>query len=103
MHEFVASAGKLKSEKGVTTMDLAKRLIDFGIHPPTVYFPLLVKEAMMIEPTETENRKTLDYFAEVLRKILSEDPALLHDAPHTTAISRADEVAAAKNPVLVEV
>ncbi len=102
MHEFVASAGKLKSEKGLTTMDMAKRLIDFGFHPPTVYFPLLVREAMMIEPTETENRKTLERFADVLKSIIAEDPTWLHDAPHSTVVSRPDEVTAAKMPVLVE-
>jgi glycine dehydrogenase subunit 2 len=106
MHEFVASGNRLKTEKGITTMDIAKRLIDFGIHPPTVYFPLLVKEAMMVEPTETESIATLEYFADTLKKILTEDisaedGSFLHNAPYTTDISRPDEVAAAKNPVLV--
>lgn len=102
MHEFVASGARLKAEKGVSTMDVAKRLIDFGIHPPTVYFPLLVKEAMMIEPTETENRQTLEFFAETLKTIYREDPQTLHDAPHSTRISRPDEVGAAKSPKLTD-
>ena len=102
MHEFVAGNGDLKSEKGITTMDIAKRLIDFGFHPPTVYFPLLVREAMMIEPTETENRSTLEFFAETLKSIIAEDPQFLHEAPYTTDICRPDEVAAAKTPILVE-
>ncbi|MEX0612502.1 MAG: aminomethyl-transferring glycine dehydrogenase subunit GcvPB [Pirellulales bacterium] len=100
MHEFVASAAKLKSEKGVSAMDLAKRLLDFGFHAPTVYFPLTVKEAIMVEPTETESKETLDAFAETLFRITEEDPDLLHDAPHTTPISRPDEVRAARQPLL---
>ena len=78
-------------------MDIAKRLLDYGFHAPTVYFPLIVSEAMMIEPTETESKETLDAFAETLFRITEESPELLHDAPHTTAISRPDEVAAARN------
>ncbi|WP_425396969.1 aminomethyl-transferring glycine dehydrogenase subunit GcvPB [Aeoliella sp.] len=100
MHEFVATASKLKSEKGISAMDIAKRLLDYGFHAPTVYFPLTVKEAIMIEPTETESKDTLDAFAETLFRITEEDPELLHDAPHTTAISRPNEVAAARNPCL---
>jgi glycine dehydrogenase subunit 2 len=100
MHEFVASAAKLKSDKGVSAMDLAKRLLDFGFHAPTVYFPLTVKEAVMVEPTETESKETLDAFAETLFRITEEDPELLHEAPHTTSISRPDEVQAARQPVL---
>jgi glycine dehydrogenase subunit 2 len=100
MHEFVASGAKLKAERGVTAMDLAKRLLDFGYHAPTVYFPLTVPEAIMIEPTETESKETLDAFAEVLFGITGEDPQLLREAPHTTAISRPDEVQAARNPML---
>jgi glycine dehydrogenase subunit 2 len=100
MHEFVASAAKLKSDKGVSAMDLAKRLLDFGYHAPTVYFPLTVKEAVMVEPTETESKETLDAFAETLFRITEEDPELLHEAPHTTTISRPDEVQAARQPVL---
>ncbi|MEM9186364.1 MAG: aminomethyl-transferring glycine dehydrogenase subunit GcvPB [Planctomycetota bacterium] len=100
MHEFVATISPLKAEKGVTAMDLAKRLLDFGFHAPTVYFPMTVKEAFMIEPTETESKETLDAFAEVLFRITEEDPELLHEAPHSTAISRPDEVAAARKPVM---
>lgn len=99
MHEFVASAKKIKDERGVSAMDIAKRLLDYGFHAPTVYFPLVVPEAMMIEPTETESRETLDAFAEALRTILSEETDLLHNAPHTTNISRPDEVTAGRNPV----
>ncbi|QDU87496.1 putative glycine dehydrogenase (decarboxylating) subunit 2 [Pirellulimonas nuda] len=98
MHEFVASGAKLKSERGVSAMDLAKRLLDYGYHAPTVYFPLTVKEAIMVEPTETESKATLDAFAETLFKITGEDPDLLHEAPHTTPISRPDEVQAARQP-----
>jgi glycine dehydrogenase subunit 2 len=101
MHEFVASAARLKAEKGISAMDLAKRLLDFGFHAPTVYFPLTVKESIMVEPTETESKETLDAFADTLRSILQEDAGLLHDAPHTTPISRPDEVRAARQPVLV--
>jgi glycine dehydrogenase subunit 2 len=100
MHEFVASAAKLKADSGISAMDIAKRLVDYGFHAPTVYFPLIVREAMMIEPTETESRATLDAFADALRQIVEEDPALLHEAPHNTAISRPDEVLAARKPVL---
>jgi glycine dehydrogenase subunit 2 len=100
MHEFVASASKLKKEQGVTAMDIAKRLLDFGFHAPTVYFPLTVPEAMMIEPTETESKETLDAFAEALFHITGESPDLLHEAPHSTKISRPDEVQAARQPVL---
>ena len=100
MHEFVASARKLLREKKVRAMDLAKRLLDFGIHAPTVYFPLVVPEALMIEPTETESQATLDYFADTLGRIVQEDPDFLRAAPHTTPISRPDEVQAAKQPIL---
>lgn len=100
MHEFVASAKRYKQESGITAMDLAKRLIDHGYHPPTVYFPLDVPEALMMEPTETESRLTLDQFAQAIREILSEDPELLHQAPHTTPVSRPDEVLAARNPIM---
>ena len=98
MHEFVATAAKLKVEKGVSAMDIAKRLLDYGFHAPTVYFPITVKESMMIEPTETESKETLDAFADVLRRIVDEPPELLHTAPHTTVISRPDEVTAARRP-----
>jgi glycine cleavage system P protein (glycine dehydrogenase) subunit 2 len=100
LHEFVATASKLKAQRGVSAMDLAKRLLDYGFHAPTVYFPLTVRESMMIEPTETESKETLDAFAETLFRIVEESPELLHEAPHTTAISRPDEVLAARNPVL---
>ena len=100
MHEFVASAAKLKADRGVTAMDIAKRLLDYGMHAPTVYFPLTVKEAMMVEPTETESKETLDAFAETLFRITEEEPAMLRDAPHTTPISRPDEVTAARKPIL---
>ena len=90
MHEFVASAEKIKKERGVTAMDMAKRLLDFGYHAPTVYFPLTVPEAMMMEPTETESKETLDDFAQALFRITEEASDLLHDAPHSTLISRPD-------------
>src|SRR5207237_7192015 len=88
MHEFVASAERLRRERKISAMDVGKRLLDFGYHAPTVYFPLVVPEAMMIEPTETESRETLDAFAAALLQIRTEDPAYLHDAPHTLGISR---------------
>ena len=100
MHEFVATAALLKKKSGVSAMDLAKRLLDFGFHAPTVYFPLTVPEAMMIEPTETESRETLDAFVETLFRITEEPADLLHEAPHSTLISRPDEVRAARQPVL---
>ena len=81
-------------------MDIGKRLIDFNFHAPTVYFPLIVPEALMIEPTETESKETLDHFADTLLSICEEDADFLHDAPHTLGISRPDEVKAAKEPVL---
>jgi glycine dehydrogenase subunit 2 len=100
MHEFVASAKNLRRERKISAMDIAKRLLDLGFHAPTVYFPLVVPEAMMIEPTETESKETLDAFADAMLKIRKEDAAFLHDAPHTLAISRPDEVKAAKEPIL---
>jgi glycine dehydrogenase subunit 2 len=100
MHEFVASAKPLKDALGISAMDIAKRLLDFGFHAPTVYFPLVVAEAMMIEPTETESKETLDAFAETIRKIVAENPDHLRLAPHNTPVSRPDEVRAARNPVL---
>ena len=81
-------------------MDVAKRLLDYGFHAPTVYFPPIVREAMMIEPTETESKQTLDAFAQTLFRICEEAPDLLHEAPHTTSISRPDEVQAARQPIL---
>jgi glycine dehydrogenase subunit 2 len=100
LHEFVATAAPLKKKNGVSAMDLAKRLLDFGFHAPTVYFPLTVPEAMMIEPTETESKETLDAFAETLFRITEESPELLHEAPHSTLISRPDEVRAARQPMM---
>jgi glycine dehydrogenase subunit 2 len=100
MHEFVASASKLKADKGVSAMDIAKRLLDYGYHAPTVYFPPIVKEAMMIEPTETESKETLDAFAQTLFRITEEPADLLHEAPHSTMNSRPDEVRAARQPIM---
>jgi glycine dehydrogenase subunit 2 len=100
MHEFVASASELKSQRHISALDLAKRLLDYGFHAPTVYFPLTVKEALMMEPTETENKATLDAFATALFAITGEPAELLHEAPHTTLVSRPDEVQAARKPVL---
>lgn len=102
MHEFVLSGRRLK-EWGVRTLDVAKRLIDFGVHPPTVYFPLIVEEAIMIEPTETETKETLDAFVAAMRQIAREAesaPDLVRNAPHRTEIGRLDEVTAARRPVL---
>ena len=98
-HEFVLSGRTLKKD-GLRTMDFAKRLLDYGYHAPTVYFPLIVDEALMIEPTETETKETLDAFAETCRKILSEEPETLRGAPHNTARRRIDEVKAAKDMLL---
>jgi glycine dehydrogenase subunit 2 len=98
-HEFVASGARLLP-KGVRTVDLAKRLMDFGFHPPTVYFPHLVEEALMIEPTETERKETLDGFSETLAQIVGEDPAVLREAPHAAAVARVDEVLAARDAIL---
>jgi glycine dehydrogenase subunit 2 len=98
MHEFVASAAELKKTRGLSAMDLAKRLLDFGFHAPTVYFPLTVPEAVMIEPTETESKETMDAFVHAIETILSEDPSYVHTAPHSTLISRPDEVSAARKP-----
>ncbi|MHB1538839.1 MAG: aminomethyl-transferring glycine dehydrogenase subunit GcvPB [Solirubrobacteraceae bacterium] len=103
MHEFVLSGGPMKRELQVRTLDLAKRLLDHGHHPPTVYFPLLVEEALMVEPTETETRETLDEFAEAVAAILAEareDPQIAQNAPHGTPVRRLDEAAAAKRPVI---
>jgi glycine dehydrogenase subunit 2 len=98
-HEFVLSGNVLK-EKGLRTVDVAKRLMDFGLHAPTVYFPLIVDEALMVEPTENESKAELDRYIEVMLKIAEEDPEVLHSAPHNTAVSRVDEVYAAKNLLL---
>jgi glycine dehydrogenase subunit 2 len=103
MHEFVLSARSLKREHGVTALDVAKRLMDYGFHPPTIYFPLIVPEALMIEPTETEPKETLDAFVEAMRAIAreaAEAPELVKDAPHDRPVRRLDEVKAAKRAVL---
>ncbi|MGV3486449.1 MAG: aminomethyl-transferring glycine dehydrogenase subunit GcvPB [Planctomycetaceae bacterium] len=100
MHEFVASASRLKKQRGLNAMDLAKRILDYGFHSPTVYFPLVVDEAVMVEPTETESKETLDAFAEALFRITDEAPQLVHEAPHSTRISRPDDVTAARKPVI---
>jgi glycine dehydrogenase subunit 2 len=105
MHEFVLSGGPMKRALQIKTLDLAKRLLDFGFHPPTVYFPLLVDEALMVEPTETETKETLDAFADAIAAILEEaaaDPELARGAPYSTPVRRLDEVAAAKTPVIRE-
>jgi glycine dehydrogenase subunit 2 len=103
MHEFVLTGGPLKRRLGVRTLDVAKRLLDHGFHPPTVYFPLLVDEALLIEPTETETRETLDAFAEAVGAIVreaQEDPEIARGAPYTTPVRRLDEAGAAKRPVV---
>jgi glycine dehydrogenase subunit 2 len=103
MHEFVLSARNLKREHGITALDVAKRLMDYGIHPPTVYFPLVVAEALMVEPTETEPKERLDDFVDAMLAIAREaadSPELLKEAPHGRPVRRLDEVRAAKQPVL---
>ncbi|WP_327464205.1 aminomethyl-transferring glycine dehydrogenase subunit GcvPB [Baekduia sp.] len=103
MHEFVLSGAPMKKDLGIKTLDLAKRLLDHGYHPPTVYFPLLVDEALLVEPTETETRETLDGFAEAIAKILKEadgDPLIAQNAPYTTPVRRLDEARAAKTPII---
>jgi glycine dehydrogenase subunit 2 len=101
-HEFVLS-GVRQKKLGVRTLDIAKRLLDFGFHPPTVYFPLIVDECLMIEPTETESKETLDEFIDVMLQIArecEETPELVQEAPHTTIVKRLDEATAARKPVL---
>jgi len=103
MHEFVLSARRLKREHGVTALDVAKRLMDYGFHPPTIYFPLVVPEALMIEPTETEAKETLDAFADAMVAIAREaaqEPETLKEAPTSRPVRRLDEVKAAKQPVV---
>ena len=103
MHEFVMSLADLKKKTGISAMDIAKGLLDNGIHPPTMYFPLIVHEALMFEPTETETRETLDQAADAYLKLFDlayTDPEALHNAPATGSISRPDEVAAARSPRL---
>ena len=93
----------LKTKFGITALDLAKRLIDYNIHPPTMYFPLIVEEALMIEPTESETKETLDHFIDVMKQIVSDamnNPDILLSAPHTAANRRLDEAKAARNPDL---
>jgi glycine dehydrogenase subunit 2 len=102
MHECVLSADNQK-KKGVSALDIAKRLMDFGYHPPTIYFPLIVHEALMIEPTECESLETLDDFIEAMRTIAAEAedcPETILGAPHVTRLSRLDEVAAVRSPIL---
>ncbi len=103
MHEFVLSGAPAKRDLKVSTLDVAKRLLDFGYHPPTVYFPLLVDEALLVEPTETESKETLDGFADALAEILREgaaSPEITRNAPYTTPVRRLDEARAAKRPVI---
>ncbi|MEX2464589.1 MAG: aminomethyl-transferring glycine dehydrogenase subunit GcvPB [Gaiellaceae bacterium] len=103
MHEFVLSARNLKKQHGVTALDVAKRLMDYGFHPPTIYFPLIVPEALMIEPTETEPKETLDDFTDAMLAIAreaAENPQLLKDAPHDRPVRRLDEVKAAKRAIV---
>jgi glycine dehydrogenase subunit 2 len=103
MHEFVLSGAPMKKDLGIKTLDLAKRLLDFGFHPPTVYFPLLVDEALMVEPVETEAKSDLDAFAEAIESILEEaegDATVAQNAPYTTPVRRLDEVGATRKPVI---
>ncbi|WP_231493365.1 hypothetical protein [Alicyclobacillus macrosporangiidus] len=101
-HEFVLS-GRRQKQQGVRTLDIAKRLLDFGVHPPTIYFPLIVEECLMIEPTECESLETLDEFADIMLRIakeVEENPEYVRAAPHRTVVGRLDEVTAARSPVL---
>lgn len=103
MHEFVLDLSKFKKETGVSALDVAKTLIDYGMHPPTMYFPLIVHEALMLEPTETESVETLDWAAEVFRKLYElgyRDPEYMHNSPHHAQIGRPDDVAASRKPIL---
>ena len=102
MHEFVATAKQYRRQ-GVRALDIAKRLLDFGFHPPTVYFPLIVEEALMIEPTETESRETLDTFISAMVQIdeeIASQPEIVKTAPHETPVRRVDETTAARRPIL---
>ena len=102
MHEFVISGSRFR-KSGIHALDIAKRLLDYGFHPPTIYFPLIVPECLMIEPTETENKETLDAFADAMiqiRREIKENPDLVKNAPHTLPVKRLDEVGAARNPVV---
>ena len=99
MHEFVLTAKNIRNDTGVKTVDIAKRLLDYGVHAPTVYFPLIVQEALMIEPTETETKETLERFADILKRIKREayeNPEIVKSAPHNTPVRRLNEVKAAK-------
>jgi glycine dehydrogenase subunit 2 len=103
MHEFVISLENLKKEKGVSALDFAKTLLDYGMHPPTMYFPLIVHEALMVEPTETQSKETLEAAVEVYQKVLTQaiaEPEVLHQAPVKTVIGRPDEVTAARTPIV---
>ena len=103
MHEFVLDLTRFKKETGFSALDVSKRLIDYGMHPPTMYFPLIVHEALMIEPTETESKNTLDEVIGILRKVHEEaysNSVDLHKAPMTTKYGRMDEITAARNPIL---
>ena len=100
MHEFVMSGDKQKEQFGVLTKDIAKRLLDYGFHAPTIYFPLIVHEAMLVEPTETETKESLDSFAQALKSILQEakdDPDFVKSAPYNTPVKRLDDALAARN------
>ena len=103
LHEFVASGSRWKEEFGVRTLDIGKRLLDHGLHAPTIYFPLIVDEAFMVEPTETEPKESLDCFVATMKSIYQEaqtNPELLTEAPHVTPVGRLDEAGAARNPDL---
>ena len=103
MHEFVLDLSKFKKDTGVSALDVAKTLIDYGMHPPTMYFPMIVHEALMLEPTETESRETLDWAAEVFRELYAlamENPGYMHASPHHAQIGRPDEVRASRTPIL---
>ena len=104
MHEFVVQADNYV-EQGVRALDIAKRMLDYGIHAPTIYFPLIIKECLLIEPTESESKATLDRFIEIMKKIveeIKENPEILKNAPYTTSVRRLDEARAAKNPILIQ-
>jgi glycine dehydrogenase subunit 2 len=101
-HEFVLS-GKRQKKKGIRTLDIAKRLLDFDYHPPTIYFPLIVEECLMIEPTESESKETLDQFIDAMIQIareVEETPEVVLEAPHNTVVKRMDETMAARKPIL---
>ena len=103
MHEFVLDIADFKEKTGLSALDVAKSLIDYGMHPPTMYFPLIVHEALMVEPTETESKETLDWAADVFRKLYQlgfDDPEYMHNSPHGTPIGRPDEVKAARSPIV---